>query len=383
MRCTCVGIVLLLIGWASAQGLPKETPAAAFKALSDEYDSAYKEVVTRYRAVTQDDRIDEASRVYRQEARKLGTTYAGRFLELADKHGGDSVAVDALLRAVQVGGSTSPDAEKAFAHLARGHVRDARVQGILANVARSQWAAAEEFLRAVYEKNAGREARAWAGYWLANRLRQQAAEEPSTEKADKLSRESEALFRQVHDKYADVQDGQRGTLGQRVETGLTELRRLAVGQVAPEIDGEDADGKRFKLSDYRGKVVVLDFWGHWCPDCRAVYPRQRALVQRFAGKPFAILGINSDKDKDALKKTLEQRGVTWRYWFDGGSREGPIASAWNIQGWPTIYVLDERGVIRYKGHEELAEKLDKLVDELLKEMQTRGNGKQGTGPTAP
>jgi thiol-disulfide isomerase/thioredoxin len=272
-------------------------------------------------------------------------------------------------------GGDSPVGEKAFTHLSRKHAKAAGFRGAIASAAHSKGAAALAFLRAASAANPDRETRAWASYWLAYRLRGQAAGEPSAEKAEKTSKESEAVYQQVLDKYADVPDGQRGTLGKRAEAALTELRRLAVGQVAPEIDGEDVDGKRFNLSDYRGKVVVLDFWGHWCPDCRAVYPRQRALVQRFAGKPFAIVGVNSDKDKDALKKVLEKRGVTWRYWWDGGGPGGPIASAWNVQSWPTIYVLDARGVIRCKGHEELADKLEQLVSELLEEGRAQGNAK--------
>jgi thiol-disulfide isomerase/thioredoxin len=188
--------------------------------------------------------------------------------------------------------------------------------------------------------------------------------------ADKAFKEAESLLQLVIAKYADVPSGRPGTLGERATTALGELQRLAVGKPAPEIEGEDADGKHFKLSDYRGKVVVLDFWGHWCPDCRAIYPRQRALVKRLEGKPFALVGINSDENKDHLKSVLNQRGVTWRYWWDGGSRNGPIATSWNILGWPTLYVIDARGIIRHKGHEELAEKLDQIIDELLKEAKT-------------
>ncbi len=70
------------------------------------------------------------------------------------------------------------------------------------------------------------------------------------------------IFEEVVKKYADVK-GTRRTLGESAASELFELRHLSIGKVAPEIDGEDIDGKVFKLSEYRGKVVVLDFWGHW------------------------------------------------------------------------------------------------------------------------
>jgi AhpC/TSA family len=97
-----------------------------------------------------------------------------------------------------------------------------------------------------------------------------------------------------------------------------------------------------------------------------MYPHERSLVKRLEGKPFALLGVNSDEDKDALKKTMEKERITWRSWWDGGSTDGLIQTAYNVSSWPTIYVLDHRGVIRYKGVRD--KKLDDAVDTLLKEM---------------
>jgi peroxiredoxin len=219
----------------------------------------------------------------------------------------------------------------------------------------------------VLKEGSGHEARGLAAYWLAYRLGESVNDELSGPRAEHAAKEAESLLRLVTEKYADVSTEKREPLGKRAEIALNELHRLAVGHVAPDIEGEDGDGKHFRLSDYRGKIVVLDFWGHWCPDCRGVYPQQRELTKHFAGKPFVLIGINSDENKDALKKVLERRGVTWRYWWDGGSRTGPIATAWNIQSWPTIYVIDQKGVIRHRGHEELAPKLEQIVTELLKE----------------
>lgn len=73
----------------------------------------------------------------------------------------------------------------------------------------------------------------------------------------------EALLDRVVKDYADVPDARGRTIGARAESTLFELRNLAIGKVAPEIEGEDLDGVKFKLGDYRGKVVVLDFWGNW------------------------------------------------------------------------------------------------------------------------
>jgi len=100
-----------------------------------------------------------------------------------------------------------------------------------------------------------------------------------------------------------------------------------------------------------------------------MYPHERSLVKRLADQPFALIGINSDKDRAALKDVLKAENISWRSFWDGGSTNGPIATRWNVTGWPTIYVLDHEGRIRFKNVRE--EELDKAVDALLKELPQR------------
>ena len=102
-----------------------------------------------------------------------------------------------------------------------------------------------------------------------------------------------------------------------------------------------------------------------------MYPHERSLVKRLEGKPFALLGVNSDTDRNKLKGTLKEENITWRNWWDGGGTSGPIASQWNVHGWPTIYVVDAKGVIRFKNVR--GEKMDEAVDKLLKEIGAEGD----------
>ena len=99
-----------------------------------------------------------------------------------------------------------------------------------------------------------------------------------------------------------------------------------------------------------------------------MYPHERSLVKRLAAEPFALIGVNSDKDKGELKKVLEKEEITWRSFWNGGGTDGPISTRWNVHGWPTIYVLDARGVIRYKNVR--GNTLDRAVDELLAETKS-------------
>src|SRR3954469_2494363 len=97
-----------------------------------------------------------------------------------------------------------------------------------------------------------------------------------------------------------------------------------------------------------------------------MYPHERSLVQRLEGKPFALVGINSDKDLEELHAAMAKEQITWPSWFDGGGTGGPIASLYQVNAWPTIYVLDPKGVIRFKNVR--GEALDKAVDGLLEEF---------------
>ena len=97
-----------------------------------------------------------------------------------------------------------------------------------------------------------------------------------------------------------------------------------------------------------------------------MYAHERSLVEKYADKPFAIVGVNSDRDRDKLKERMEEEEITWRSFFDGGGTGGPIASAWNVSGWPTIYVLDAEGRIRFK--DVRGEEMDAAIEELMGEL---------------
>src|SRR5947209_5271702 len=101
-----------------------------------------------------------------------------------------------------------------------------------------------------------------------------------------------------------------------------------------------------------------------------MYPHERSLVKRLEGKPFVLVGVNSDSDKEKLKEAMKKESITWRSWWDGGRIGGPIASKWNVHAWPTIYVVDHRGVIRAK--QLRGTSLDNVVDKLLGEMNAPG-----------
>src|SRR5213593_3394073 len=100
-----------------------------------------------------------------------------------------------------------------------------------------------------------------------------------------------------------------------------------------------------------------------------MYPHERSLVKRLEGKPFSLVGVNSDSDREQLKETLVEEQITWRSWWDQGSKNGPIQTKWHVTLRPTIYVLDGNGVIRFKDVTDQA--LDEAVDSLIAELKAK------------
>jgi hypothetical protein len=100
-----------------------------------------------------------------------------------------------------------------------------------------------------------------------------------------------------------------------------------------------------------------------------MFPHERSLVKRLEGQPFVLLGVNSDESRKELKAVMKKEKITWRSFWNGG-RDGPISREWGIRGWPTLVIIDAKGVIRHKfiGSPE-GSVLDELINELMKETE--------------
>ena len=119
-----------------------------------------------------------------------------------------------------------------------------------------------------------------------------------------------------------------------------------VGSPAPEVTLTDLDGKPVRLSELRGKVVVLDIWATWCPPCRGMIPHEREMVARLKDKPFMLVSISLDAKKETLQEFLKKEPMPWTHIWNG--QGVGIAKDWEVRSIPSIYVLDDKGVVRYK-----------------------------------
>ncbi|MFM9872392.1 MAG: peroxiredoxin family protein [Fimbriimonadaceae bacterium] len=126
-------------------------------------------------------------------------------------------------------------------------------------------------------------------------------------------------------------------------------KTVAVGKVAPNFELPDETGKAWKLSDYKGKVVLLDFWGFWCPYCVKELPELRKISDDLKGKDFVMIGINTDDDdlKDIQAK-LKKSVVNWRQGMVPGDAD--IKKDYKVTEFPTKVLIDKDGKIVFIDH---------------------------------
>jgi thiol-disulfide isomerase/thioredoxin len=261
--------------------------------------------------------------------------------------------------------------------IVRDHfMNDPRMDTLCASIMRLPVDFPGEILREVSEKHPDRNVRGRATYRLGVWAKQ--ASGPNTlarvrtiEERERCRVEAERAFVRFLEEYPDVisVDGKEN-YAVAAKGALIQIRNLvnlSIGKQAPEIVGEDLDGKPLKLSDYRGKVVVLCFWATWCGPCMQSVPHERELVQRMNGKPFALLGVNTDQESDRAKakKISIQSQMSWPSWWDGATPQR-IQSTYSVTALPTIYVLDAKGIIQF--FDVRGKALDEAVDKLIREM---------------
>jgi hypothetical protein len=346
------------------QGAQAQDPYGALQQELERATAAWKEKVAAARKAGAE---DELAALY-SPAQDPELLFAPRFLALADKHPKTSVALRSLTFAVVHGSDEQQIA--ALGVLERDFIESAALAEVCPEV-RSLDPRAQAFLLRVMSENKHREAKGEACYALAQLCKRKAERaESSGADAREVAKRAEELLNEVTKTYADVPH--RGaTLGKAAQGDLFELRELALGKVAPDIAGEDVDGAALKLSDFRGQIVVLAFWTTTM-DLRRFDPA--AALASMAGKPCALVGVNGDADRAALKDTLKEQGASWRSFWDGGGTSGPIATRWNVSAWPTVYVLDGEGRIRFKNPQPA--ELERALDTLVKELPQRPSAKK-------
>jgi peroxiredoxin len=376
-RLMVVCLALAFLSTALVGPLPGADPEsldAAFARLQREHKAAIEAIMKE----GEGGRPDRDRRVARAEE-PLGR----RSLELVRTAPASTNAAGICLWLLREMRSSAAAAEAAEV-LARHHLADPRTLATVRSMTGSPEVWTEPLLRrlcaAPLAPPAARGRARWALADCLNTLADRTLEaKTNAVRAAALQAESLALYEEVARDYGDEPHGD-STLGDYARRALRRHRDLAIGRPAPATAGTDTEGQKFRLEDYRGRVVLLVFCGHWCGPCRQMYEHERTIHARFKDRPFALIGINSDTDLKAFRQVRSREKLDWRWFWDEGTA-GPIDQLWGIEMWPTTVLLDQHGIIRgrYLYHESLDRQLEELVTAAEAEAGAKAERGRKTG----
>ncbi len=236
-----------------------------------------------------------------------------------------------------------------------------------------RWSAkAEQDLRTILDNNQDRAVRAASSFALASVV--QRAGESRQNEAETLYEDFVRKFdgkEQYH--YAAVEK----MLNESARRELAELKIARSRQAGSGNRRHRLGGRGMTLSQFRGKVVLLSFWATWCRPCMQMVPHEKSLVERLRNKPFALIGVNGDTEPARLKEGIQNYGITWRSFRNKVGNAPSISEKWNIGGWPTLYLIDQTGMIRNRWTDTVPpEELNREVDAVIagKSEPIRGIG---------
>ena len=139
-----------------------------------------------------------------------------------------------------------------------------------------------------------------------------------------------------------------------------------IGQTAMDFQVKDLNGQPLSLEQYRGKVVLLDFWATWCPPCIAEMPNVKATYAKYKNRNFEIIGISLDRGKAPLENYIEKEGIKWPQYYDSTRQ---VSNMYQVRAIPSTFLIDSDGVIRKTNLRGSA--LESAVAQLVQENMAR------------
>ena len=191
----------------------------------------------------------------------------------------------------------------------------------------------------------------------------------NTAAAEKVFKKSQKVYEKQLEQDKDDRSALRGLANIHEKLGNIELASEYqvkadpslgwVGQVLPDFSSAvDLDGTPISLADYRGKVVLLDFWAVWCGPCLGEIPRIKAVYEKYHDKGFDVIGVSLDEDAAVLREFIKEKEIPWRQIFDGQKGAGHLVQQYGIRGIPAPFLIDREGkVISVKARGSLLEEL--------------------------
>jgi len=175
------------------------------------------------------------------------------------------------------------------------------------------------------------------------------------------------LLKQLKRDYPDTKAGQNVDKvfeSMKAQEGVKKIQRsLSEGSSFPDFSEKDVAGQPLSIANYKGKVVLLDFWATWCPPCRAELPNVIKTYEAHHKDGFEIIGISLDQDQQKLTTYTKDKNMTWPQYFDGKGWQNKLAVKYGVNSIPATYLLDGDGKII--GKDLRGERLEAAVSKAL------------------
>jgi thiol-disulfide isomerase/thioredoxin len=337
------------------------------KTILKKYDTELNDLKKRYNSA----KSAQEKNGIKEEAREATVLTSRDALALAEEDPKDSVAFEAAVFVVEKVMSPGKELEGALAILGENHLDNPKIKDLLTPRLASAGLSAQKFFQNVVEKSKDTEAKGLALFFQGVSTSAQLEDEEDEKKINEVIAKAKEYFLKAAELSPGAKVGDT-TVGKAATTeieSMEAIKNLGIGKPVPDVSGTNLEGKAVKISSFKGNVVLLDIWATWCGPCRAMIPHEREMVKKLEKKPFKLVSVSCDNDKETLTSFFEKEPMPWDHWFDGP--QGTVAKLFRVRAFPTLYLIDHTGVIRNKwignpGNDKLEKAVEDLVAEAIK-----------------